>query len=126
MKFVQLSDRKLSANEQVTGEAHLERIFSAQRDRGVQLAVVNFQNGSITHWHDHPGEQILYVVEGQCRFGNKEGENIIANPGDAIYIPPGEVHWHRAVNGQNMSHISVTNVGPPNWMEPVTNDEANI
>ncbi|MEM6282072.1 MAG: cupin domain-containing protein [Chloroflexota bacterium] len=114
--------REGGTNEHVSGgSAHLERILTMQQEGGVRLAMVNFEDGAITHWHTHPGEQILYITAGECRFGNEAGETFIARVGDAIYIPPGEKHWHGATAGNSMSHLSVTTVGGPTWMEPVEN-----
>ncbi len=126
MKFVTKAEREHAANEQVTGTAHLERILKMQQEDGVRLALVRFEDGAVTHWHTHPGEQILYVVEGECRFGNEAGEKFIAQVGDAIYIPPGEKHWHGAVKGTNMAHLSVTTVGGPTWMEPVSEADSTV
>ena len=126
MKFVPEAERGHGVNEQVTGTVHLERIMSMQEKEGVQLALVRFEDGALTHWHTHPGEQILYVVEGQCRFGNEGGEKLVAQVGDAIHIPPGEKHWHDAVAGNSMAHLSVTTVGGPNWMEPVSDEDGKL
>ena len=122
MKLVRKADRELHDNESVTGVARLERMLSAQTDDGVRLALVHFEDGARTYWHTHPGEQVLLVTEGECRFGNEAGDEGVAAVGDVIYIPPGERHWHGAVAGQNMAHLSITTVGGPNWMEPVADD----
>ena len=123
MNLFRNEDRELHANESVSGgKAQLERLMSAQTEEGVRLALVRFEDGALTYWHTHPGEQVLLVTEGECRFGNEAGERGVAKTGDVIHIPPGEKHWHGAVEGQNMAHLSITTVGGPNWMEPVTED----
>ncbi len=123
MKHLPKAQRESSANIYVTGGAsQLERLISAQTEGGVTLALVHFTDGAITNWHTHPGEQVLLVTAGQCRFGNEDGEGGVAETGDVIHFPPGERHWHGAVAGGDMTHLSVTTVGAPNWMEPVTLD----
>ena len=82
----------------------------------ISVASVRFEDGARTHWHDHPGEQVLYVVEGEARAGTAD-EELRAGPGDVIYMPAGERHWHGAVEGQTMTHLSITTVGPPTWYE---------
>ena len=126
MKFVPEAERGHGVNEHVTGTVHLERIMTMQKEGGVQLALVRFEDGALTHWHAHPGEQILYVVEGECRFGNEAGEKVVAQVGDAIHITSGEKHWHGAVADSTMAHLSVTTVGGPNWMEPVNNQDSTL
>jgi 4-carboxymuconolactone decarboxylase len=70
----------------------------------------------VTNWHDHPGEQILYILEGRGRVGTAETHWEVG-PGDVIYVGPGEKHWHGAVENGSMTHISVTDVGPPTWYD---------
>ena len=122
MKLIRKEERELQANEYVSGgSSQLERMMSAQTAGGVAVALVHFKDGAVTHWHTHPGEQVLLVTDGECRFGNEAGDGGIAKTGDVIHFPPGEKHWHGAIAGQNMTHMSITTVGGPNWMEPVTN-----
>ena len=71
---------------------------------------------ALTHWHAHPGEQILYILEGEGRVGNAS-EEIRVSAGDVVYTAPGEKHWHGAAPGSSMVHISITNVGSPTWFE---------
>jgi len=40
-------------------------------------------------------------------------------PGDLVYIPPGEKHWHGAAPGQTMVQLSITTVGTVEWYGPV-------
>ncbi|MEM7347552.1 MAG: cupin domain-containing protein, partial [Chloroflexota bacterium] len=88
--------------------------LTAQTEGGATFALVTFEDGAVTFWHEHPGEQILYVVEGEGRVGD-ETEEFSIYPGDLIYTGPGERHWHGAAPGKSMTHISVTTVGPPIW-----------
>ncbi len=121
MKHVRKEDREIHANEYASGGAcQLERLLSAQTAGGVSVALVHFEDGARTHWHTHPGEQALLVTAGECRFGNEDGDGGVAKTGDVIHFPSGEKHWHGAAAGTSMTHLSITTVGPPNWMEPVT------
>ncbi len=121
MKHVPQAERQSSANVYVSGgTSQLERLISAQLEGGISVALVHFSDGAVTHWHTHPGEQVLLVTAGECRFGNEAGAGGVAQPGDVIHFPPGERHWHGAVEGDDMTHMSITNVGGPNWMEAVT------
>jgi len=99
-----------------TGETTLERYLSGGAE-GISLSVVHFSDGSRTHWHEHPGEQILYILDGRGRVGTENEESEVG-PGDVIYTGPGERHWHGAAPGASMTHISITRGGPPVWGEP--------
>src|SRR6267378_2354574 len=77
-------------------------------------------------WHTHPLGQTLIVTSGlgwaQCEGGPIEE----IRPGDVIWFPPGEKHWHGATATTAMTHIAVTesldgkNV---DWMEKVSDDQ---
>jgi quercetin dioxygenase-like cupin family protein len=99
-----------------TGETTLEEIVTLQRPGGLRIAIVRFSDGALTYWHTHPGEQVLYVLEGEGRMKTADDEDeVTLHPGDAVYAPPGELHWHGAAPGSDMVHISVTTIGPPEW-----------
>jgi quercetin dioxygenase-like cupin family protein len=47
-------------------------------------------------------------------------------PGDVVWCPPGEKHWHGGTATTGMSHISITeSLDGKNvvWMEHVTDEE---
>lgn len=101
-----------------SGDAELATLLAPRTDGGLRATLVRFRDGARTHWHVHPGEQILWIVSGQGRVGNAEGEWEVG-PGDLVHTLPGERHWHGAAAGQDMTHLSVTNIGAPEWQEPV-------
>ncbi len=116
MNVVRAGDAKQEQMGLFTGTTRLMRVLGAQQPGGMALTVVHFEDGSRTHWHVHPGEQVLYVLSGQGRVGT-EDEEVTIGPGDVVYAAPMERHWHGAVPGQSMTHLSVTNVGPAEWFE---------
>src|ERR1700729_1241961 len=54
----------------------------------------SFEPGARTNWHTHPLGQTLYVISGVGRFQTEGGPVQEIRPGDVIWIPPGEKHWH--------------------------------
>lgn len=42
--------------------------------------------------HNHPEEHEIYILEGNGKFYNDQGEVEITSEGDFIYIPPNEKH----------------------------------
>jgi quercetin dioxygenase-like cupin family protein len=116
MKVVRGEEVTQEQGSTFTGVTQLKRLLGAQQPGGIAVSLVHFEDGSRTHWHVHPGEQVLYVLDGQGRVGTAEEEMII-EPGDVVYAAPMERHWHGAAPGQSMTHLSVTNVGPPEWFE---------
>lgn len=114
MKVVRRGEGDRERGTTFTGEVNLDRMLPAQREGGMNLSVVHFNDGARTNWHAHPGEQILYILTGEGRVGTDTDEFRVG-PGDVVYAAPGERHWHGAAPGHAMSHISVTNVGSPEW-----------
>ena len=116
MKIVRSNEGKIHQGTTFTNKTTLNRLLPAQQEKGIKLSLVTFEDGALTHWHEHPGEQILYVLEGEGRVGN-EKEEVRVSPGDVIYTRPGERHWHGAAPGKSMTHITITNIGSPTWFE---------
>jgi hypothetical protein len=50
-----------------TGDVRLTRLLGAAEPGGITVSSVRFEDGARTNWHEHPGEQVLYVVEGEAR-----------------------------------------------------------
>ena len=116
MKIVRGSEAKSERGTTFTGETWQTPLLPSQEPEGTRVTLVRFEDGSRTNWHVHPGEQVLYILEGEGRVGTATEEYTV-HPGDVIYAPRGERHWHGAAPGKSMSHLSVTTVGPPEWFE---------
>ena len=58
-------------------------------------------------WHTHPLGQTLYVISGVGRVQAKGGPIREIRPGDVVWIPPGEKHWHGASPTNAMTHIAM-------------------
>ena len=46
-----------------------------------------------------------------------------AHPGDAIWTPPGEEHWHGAAPDRFMTHLALWESDEATWLEHVTEAE---
>jgi quercetin dioxygenase-like cupin family protein len=58
-------------------------------------------------WHTHPLGQILIVTAGCGRVQREGGPIEEIRPGDVVWIPPDEKHWHGATPTTAMSHIAI-------------------
>jgi quercetin dioxygenase-like cupin family protein len=90
---------------------------------GIGMTVVHFSAGARTHWHAHPGGQLLFGVSGRGRVRSRGEPAQLLVPGDIIAVEPGEWHYHGAEHDSPMAHVSVSIAGPPEWGDPVTEDE---
>ena len=66
---------------------------------------VDFDPGYEAPSHTHPGEEIIYVIEGtiEYRIG---GRVVTANAGDVLFVPAGVVHSARNVGGGNCAELA--------------------
>jgi quercetin dioxygenase-like cupin family protein len=109
-----------------TGSVRVDPLIPATAPARVGGATVTFEPGARSVWHTHPLGQMLIVTAG-CGLVQSEGGPVRKiHPGDVIWCPPGEKHWHGATRVTGMTHIAILesldgkNV---DWMEPVTDDE---
>ena len=90
----------------------------------LNVAAVHFTPGARTAWHYHDGGQTLYVTEGRGQVQARGQERVELNPGDVVYAPDGEEHWHGSAPGHFMTHLTITE-GGPHWGPHVTDAEYN-
>ena len=109
-----------------TGTVWQDPINTPPAPARVNSARVAFEPGARTAWHTHPLGQTLFVISGVGRVQTKGGPVREIRPGDTVWIPPGEKHWHGASPHNGMVHIAMhesldgTHV---TWMEQVTDEE---
>lgn len=72
----------------------------------LRVTAVSFENGARNRWHRHSTEQVLIVTQGEGIVEN-ESETLHVTPGDVVVIPPGERHWHGAMDGGSMTHLAI-------------------
>jgi quercetin dioxygenase-like cupin family protein len=83
--------------------------------------VVSFEAGTRNHWHRHSGGQVLYVLDGVGRVGVRTDTPVEIRPGDLVYAPPAEEHWHGAAEDRPMTHLAFS-FGETEFLEPVTDN----
>jgi quercetin dioxygenase-like cupin family protein len=113
-------------SEHFTGTVWQDPIIQAEAPARIVAARVTFEPGARTNWHTHPLGQTLYVLSGIGRFQTKGGPIHEIRPGDVIWIPPNEKHWHGGSPTNGMTHIAMQESLEGNystWMEPVTDAE---
>src|SRR5213082_1303591 len=109
-----------------TCSLRIDMLFQAPDPALVQGASVTFEPGARTAWHTHPLGQTLIVTSG-CGWVQREGGTIEEiRPGDVVWFPPGEKHWHGATPTAAMTHIAIQealNGKNVDWMEKVTDEQ---
>jgi quercetin dioxygenase-like cupin family protein len=112
--------------EYFTGAVRLDPLFAAPEPARVSGASVTFEPGARTAWHTHPLGQTLIVTFG-CGWVQREGGPIEEiRPGDVVWFPPGEKHWHGATPTTALTHIAIQEAldgKPVDWLEKVTDEQ---
>lgn len=110
-----------------TGTVRLDPLFLSANDPSRATgASVTFEAGARTAWHTHPLGQTLIVTVGCGRVQCDGGPIEEIKPGDVVWFPPGEKHWHGAAPGTSMTHIAIQEVlngSSVEWKEKVTDDQ---
>jgi len=112
--------------EWFTGAVRIDPLHSAPAPARVGCAVVTFEPGARTAWHSHPLGQTLVVIAGCGRTQRWGGPVEEIKPGDVVWIPPGEKHWHGAAPATGMTHIAIQESldgGAAQWMEHVSDEQ---
>lgn len=70
------------------------------------------------------------MTSGTALFGTRDGDVIEARPGQTVYCPAGEEHWHGAAPETFMEHIAMLeNAEDPaqttTWLEHVDETDLN-
>lgn len=109
-----------------TGTVWQDPIVETPEPARARAVSVRFDPGARTNWHTHPLGQTLYITSGVGRVQVWGGPVQEVRPGDTVWIPPHEKHWHGASPDIAMMHIAIhealdgTHV---DWMEPVSDDD---
>ena len=109
-----------------TGLVRVDPLFGAHDPARTSGASVTFEPGARSNWHSHPLGQTLVVTSGSGwiqAWGQPVQE---INPGDVIWTPPGEKHWHGAKATTPLTHIAIQealNGKVVDWMERVGDDQ---
>lgn len=90
-----------------TGQVRFETLHGAEAPARAAIVRVTFEAGARTAWHNHPLGQTLIIVSGQGRVRREGGPVEPVGPGDVVWFPPGERHWHGAGPDGPMCHIAI-------------------
>src|SRR5215470_16976712 len=109
-----------------TGQVRIDPLYEAPAPARVRGASVTFEPGARSAWHRHPLGQILIVTSG-CGWVQSEGQQKYElRPGDVVWCPPNEKHWHGATSTTAITHIAIQEAldgKVVEWLEKVSDEE---
>ncbi len=108
MKVIRVAHvaKESQASRLFTGPVTMQNVVGTDLSKRFMVRQVNFSRGVRNKFHTHTIEQILIVTEGKGTLATDK-EKIEVSPGDIVFIPAGEKHWHGAASGSTFSHLYV-------------------
>ncbi len=124
MKLMKAGERPSAQgrSDYFTGNVWQDPIIQAPAPARVRALRVTFAPGARTAWHTHPLGQTLHVLSGTGLFQTAGEPAVVIRPGDTVWIPPGEKHWHGATPATTMVHLAIQEgeASETGWMEQVS------
>ena len=114
-----------------TGDVYVDIIADGSDPSRLVVAQVRFTPGAHTHWHSHALGQTLHVTQGVAWVQGRGQAKIVAYPGQTLYCPPGEEHWHGAAADSFMEHLAMIDLlqdvaTSTTWLEHVTDADYGV
>ncbi|MFI7666933.1 cupin domain-containing protein [Nocardia sp. NPDC049526] len=115
--------------EWFNGPVWFDQIYQGAEPSRARVNSVHFAPCARTAWHTHAVGQTLHVTEGVGLVATRDGQVIVMRPGDTVYTPPGEGHWHGACSEHFMKHLAIwdgtgdSEVPETTWGEHVSDDD---
>ena len=75
-----------------TARTDLQRHDLSIAGRETLQARIDFAPGSFATRHKHPGEEIIYVLEGTLEYQIDGSPAVVLKAGDVLFVPAGAVH----------------------------------
>jgi quercetin dioxygenase-like cupin family protein len=112
--------------ENFTGTVRRDPTIRPEEPGRALTGIVTFEPGARTAWHTHPAGQILYILAGCGWVQSEGGPRQQVTPGDSVWFPAGEKHWHGGTATTAMTHLAITESIDgiaADWMEHVTDEQ---
>jgi quercetin dioxygenase-like cupin family protein len=74
--------------------------------REVNQVLVEFAPGASFPNHSHPGEEIVYVVEGELEYALEDRAPVTVKAGEVLFIPSGVGHAVRNVGSGKAAELA--------------------
>ncbi len=94
------------AHQSGTKRTDLQRHDLSAPGREVVQVRVDFDPGYVSPRHTHPGEEIIYVLEGSLEYQIEGQPTASAKPGDVLFVPAGKIHSAKNVGSGNGAELA--------------------
>lgn len=94
-----------SAQQSGSKRTDLQRHDLSAPGREVIQVRVDFDPGYVAPMHTHPGEEIIYVIEGTLAY-EIGGKKSTVKAGDVLFVPAGTVHSVKNIGSGNGAELA--------------------
>jgi quercetin dioxygenase-like cupin family protein len=101
-----LAPEGAQAQQTGTKRTDLQRHDLSARGREVVQVRVDFDPGYLSPRHTHPGEEIVYVLEGTLEYQVEGKSPVTLKAGDVLFIPAGTIHAAKNVGSGNGAELA--------------------
>jgi quercetin dioxygenase-like cupin family protein len=84
----------------------LQRYDLSVPGREVVQVRVDFAPGAVAPNHTHPGEEIIYVLEGSLEYQVEGKPPVTLHAGEVLFIPAGTIHAAKNVGNGNGAELA--------------------
>jgi quercetin dioxygenase-like cupin family protein len=95
-----------SAQQSGIKRTDLQRHDLSVPGREVNQVLVEFAPGASFPNHSHPGEEIVYVVEGELEYALEDRAPVTVKAGEVLFIPSGVAHAVRNVGSGKSAELA--------------------
>jgi quercetin dioxygenase-like cupin family protein len=88
-----------------TKRTDLQRHDLSAPGREVVQVRVDFEPGYVAPRHTHPGEEIIYVIEGSLEY-EIGGKTTKVKAGDVLFVPAGVIHTARNLGNSDAAELA--------------------
>jgi quercetin dioxygenase-like cupin family protein len=74
--------------------------------REVVQTRIDFDQGAVAPKHVHPGEEIIYVLEGSLEYQVEGQPPVTLHAGEVLFIPAGTIHSAKNVGSGNGAELA--------------------
>ncbi len=101
-----LALRVVLAQQTGTKRTDLQQHDLSVPGREVVQTIVELAPGTTAPRHTHPGEEIIYVLEGTWEYTVDGKPPVTLKAGDVLFIPAGTIHSARNVGSGNGAELA--------------------
>jgi quercetin dioxygenase-like cupin family protein len=100
-----------SAEAQNAAPVGLKRTDLMKQDlslpgREVVQVVIDLAPGATAPHHSHPGEELVYVLEGSLEYALEGKPPVTLKAGEVLFVPHGTLHAVKNVGGSNARELA--------------------